>query len=144
MSPCTPPLDSCGHWPYNGARSYLAFHACCTAAINLKSKSVPLWLSIYSVCVALQWGFSWMWPNGVAWHRSECIANQNIAKSFHCVTLMMFTVLAVCTSVISMRGLGGVVGLMLPLALAAAVRVPYTTSPCSDLGQVVNLSLSVA
>ena len=35
-------------------------------------------------------------------------------------------------------------GLMLPLALAAAVRVPYTTSPCSDLGQVVNLSLSVA
>ena len=42
----------------------------------------------------------------------------------------------------SVRGLGGVVGLMLPLA--AAVRVPYTTSPCSDLGQVVNLSLSVA
>jgi len=42
------------------------------------------------------------------------------------------------------RGLGGVVGLMLPLALAAAVCVPYTTSPCSDLGQVVNLSLSVA
>ena len=43
-------------------------------------------------------------------------------------------------------GIGGVVGLMLPLALAAAVRVPYTTSPCSDLGQVVlvNLSLSVA
>ena len=27
------------------------------------------------------------------------------------------------------RGLGGVVGLKLPLALAAAVRVPYTTSP---------------
>ena len=43
-----------------------------------------------------------------------------------------------------LRGLGGVVGLMLPLALAAAVRVPYATSPCSDLGQVVNLSLSVA
>ena len=43
-----------------------------------------------------------------------------------------------------MRGLGGVVGLMLPLALAAAVRVLYTTSPWSDLGQVVNLSLSVA
>src|SRR6218665_2035853 len=43
-----------------------------------------------------------------------------------------------------LRGLGGVVGLMLLLALAAAVRVPYTTSPCSDLGQVVNLSLSVA
>jgi len=42
------------------------------------------------------------------------------------------------------RGLGGVVGLKLPVALAAAVRVPYTTSPCSDLGQVVNLSLSVA
>jgi len=41
-------------------------------------------------------------------------------------------------------GLGGVVGLMLPLALAAVVRVPYTTSPCSDLGQVVNPSLSVA
>ena len=40
--------------------------------------------------------------------------------------------------------LGGAVGLMLPLALAAAVRVPYTTSPGSDLGQVVNLSLSVA
>ena len=34
--------------------------------------------------------------------------------------------------------------LMLPLALVAAVRVPYTISPCSDLGQVVNLSLSVA
>jgi len=45
---------------------------------------------------------------------------------------------------IESRGLGGLVGLMLPLALAAAVRVPYTTSPCSDLGQVVNLSLSVA
>src|SRR6218665_428519 len=29
-------------------------------------------------------------------------------------------------------------------AIGAAVRVPYTTSPCSDLGQVVNLSLSVA
>src|SRR6218665_162086 len=43
-----------------------------------------------------------------------------------------------------LRGLGGVVGLTLPLALAAAVRVPYTTSQCSDLGQVVNLSLSVA
>ena len=42
------------------------------------------------------------------------------------------------------RGLGGVVGLMPPLALTAAFRVPYTTSPCSDLGQVVNLSLSVA
>src|SRR6218665_3280937 len=42
------------------------------------------------------------------------------------------------------KGLGGVVGLMLPLALVAAVRVPYTTSPCSDLGQVGNLSLSVA
>ena len=42
------------------------------------------------------------------------------------------------------RGIGGVVGLMLPLALAAEVRVSYTTSPCSDLGQVVNLSLSVA
>src|SRR6218665_3889612 len=40
--------------------------------------------------------------------------------------------------------LGRVVGLMLPLALAAAVRVPYTTLPWSDLGQVVNLSLSVA
>jgi|SRR6218665_733133 len=43
---------------------------------------------------------------------------------------------------LAMRGLGGVVGFM-PLALAAAVRVPYTASPCSDLGQVVNLSLSV-
>ena len=32
-------------------------------------------------------------------------------------------------------------GLMLPLALAAAVRVPYTTSPCNDLGHVVNLLL---
>src|SRR6218665_123516 len=41
------------------------------------------------------------------------------------------------------RWLDGVVGLKLPLALAAAVRVPYTTSPCSDLGQVVNLSWSV-
>ena len=30
---------------------------------------------------------------------------------------------------ISSRGLGGVVGLKLPLALAAAVHVPYTTSP---------------
>ena len=39
-------------------------------------------------------------------------------------------------------GLGGIVGLTLPMA--RAVRVPYTTSPCSDLGQVVNLSLSVA
>ena len=48
------------------------------------------------------------------------------------------------TSSVSTPKLGGVVGLMLPLALAAAVRVPYTTSPCSDLGQVVNLSLSAA
>jgi len=49
-----------------------------------------------------------------------------------------------CCHNIQTRGLGGVVGLMLPLALAAAVRVPYTTSPFSDFGQVVNLSLSVA
>src|SRR6218665_1886101 len=41
------------------------------------------------------------------------------------------------------RRLDGVVGLMLPLALATTVRVPYTTSSYSDLGQVVNLSLSV-
>ena len=31
------------------------------------------------------------------------------------------------------RGLGGVVGLMLPLALAAAVRVPYTTYRAATL-----------
>jgi len=36
--------------------------------------------------------------------------------------------------IILSRGLGGVVGFMLPLALAAAVRIPYITSPCSDLG----------
>ena len=36
----------------------------------------------------------------------------------------MFTI-----HVYNLRGLGGVVGLMLPLALAAVVRVPYTTSP---------------
>src|SRR6218665_1222300 len=39
-----------------------------------------------------------------------------------------------------LRGFGGVVGLMLPLALAAAVRVSFHTSPRRDLGQVVNLS----
>src|SRR6218665_1622910 len=47
-----------------------------------------------------------------------------------------------------MRGLGGVVVIdaaLLPLAHAAAVRVPYTLPHrCSDLGQVVSLSLSVA
>ena len=43
-----------------------------------------------------------------------------------------------------MRGLGGVVGLTLPMARAAAVRVPLYYLPSSELGQVVNLSLSVA
>ena len=41
-------------------------------------------------------------------------------------------------------GLGGVVGLTLPMACAdRGSRLVYYL-PCSDLGQVVNLSLSVA
>ena len=42
------------------------------------------------------------------------------------------------------RGLGGVVGLMLPMARADRGPHPVYYLPCSDLGQVVNLSLSVA
>ena len=44
----------------------------------------------------------------------------------------------------AMRGLGGVVGLMLPIACADCGSRPIYYLPCSDLGQVVNLSLSVA
>ena len=42
------------------------------------------------------------------------------------------------------RGLGGVVGLTLPMARADRGSRPVYYLPCSDLGQVVNLSLSVA
>src|SRR6218665_1956561 len=42
------------------------------------------------------------------------------------------------------RGLGGVVGLMRPMARADRGPRPVYYLPCSDLGQVVNLSLSVA
>src|SRR6218665_2031015 len=42
------------------------------------------------------------------------------------------------------RGLGGVVGLTLPMARANRGSRPVYYLPCSDLGQVVNLSLSVA
>ena len=41
-------------------------------------------------------------------------------------------------------GLGGVVGLTLPMARADRGSRPVYYLPCSDLGQVVNLSLSVA
>ena len=41
-------------------------------------------------------------------------------------------------------GLGGVVGLTLPMARADRGSRPVYYIPCSDLGQVVNLSLSVA
>jgi len=34
-----------------------------------------------------------------------------------------------------LRGLGGVVGLTLPMARAAAVRVPYTTYRAETLGK---------
>ena len=42
------------------------------------------------------------------------------------------------------EGLGGVVRLMLPMARADRDSRPVYYLPCSDLGQVVNLSLSVA
>ena len=42
------------------------------------------------------------------------------------------------------KGLGGIVGLTLPLARAERGSRPVHYLPCSDLGQVVNLSLSVA
>ena len=41
-------------------------------------------------------------------------------------------------------GLGGVVGLTLPMARADRGSRPVYYLPCSDLGQVINLSLSVA
>ena len=44
----------------------------------------------------------------------------------------------------STRGLGGVVGLTLPMARADRGSHPVYYRPCSDLGQIVNLSLSVA
>ena len=47
-------------------------------------------------------------------------------------------------SIIVMRGLGGVVGLTLPMAGADRGSRPVYYLPCSDLGQVVNISLSVA
>src|SRR6218665_289913 len=43
-----------------------------------------------------------------------------------------------------LRGLGGVVELMLPMARADRGSRPVYYLPCSDLGQVVNLSLSIA
>ena len=45
---------------------------------------------------------------------------------------------------IYLRGLGGVVGLTLPMARADRSSRPVYYLPWSDLGQVVNLSLSVA
>ena len=42
------------------------------------------------------------------------------------------------------RGFGGVVGLTLPMARADSGSRPVYYLPCSDLGQVVNLSLYVA
>ena len=42
------------------------------------------------------------------------------------------------------RGLGGVVGLTLPMARTDRGSCPVYYLPCSDLGQVGNLSLSVA
>ena len=42
------------------------------------------------------------------------------------------------------RGLGGLVGLTLPMARTDRGSRPVCYLPCSDLGQVVNLSLSVA
>ena len=45
---------------------------------------------------------------------------------------------------IQVWGLGGVVGLTLPMARADRGSRPVYYLPCSDLGQVVNLSLSVA
>ena len=47
-------------------------------------------------------------------------------------------------NVVLLRGLGGVVGLTLPMARADRGSRPAYYLPCSDLGQVVNLSLSVA
>ena len=48
------------------------------------------------------------------------------------------------SNISNMRGLGGVVGLTLPMARADRGSRPVYYLPCSDLGQVVNLSLSVA
>ena len=45
---------------------------------------------------------------------------------------------------ISLRGLGGVVRLTLPMTRVDRGSRPVYYLPCSDLGQVVNLSLSVA
>src|SRR6218665_2185023 len=44
---------------------------------------------------------------------------------------------------IPMGGLGGVVGLTLPMARADRGSRPVYYLPCSDLGQVVNLSFPV-
>src|SRR6218665_2715647 len=44
----------------------------------------------------------------------------------------------------TLRGRGGVVGLTLPMARADCGSCPVYYLPCTDLGQVVNLSLSVA
>ena len=48
------------------------------------------------------------------------------------------------TNRIILRGLGGVVGLTLPMARADGGSRPVYYLPSSDLGQVVNLSMSVA
>ena len=44
------------------------------------------------------------------------------------------------TSSYSIKGLGGVVGLTLPMVRADRGSRPVYYLPCSDLGQVVNLS----
>src|SRR6218665_3296698 len=49
-----------------------------------------------------------------------------------------------CFSLLYVYGLSGVVGLTLPMARADRGSRPVYYLPCSDLGQVVNLSLSVA
>jgi len=61
---------------------------------------------------------------------------QSVMRIFESVVII------ICDSIV--RGLGGVVGLTLPMAHADRGSGPVYYLPCSDLGQVVNLSLSVA
>src|SRR6218665_197626 len=61
-----------------------------------------------------------------------------------CVYVHMYTCIYIYACIYMLRGLGGVVGLTLPMARADRGSRPVHYLPCSDLGQVVNLSLSVA
>src|SRR6218665_1938455 len=85
--------------------------------------------------------FSSSRPRPCAVKASSC-ASRNLVSNQ--VSKQQLAELALAIGLIRPRGPGGVVGLTLPMARADRGSRPVNCLPRSDLGQVVNLSLSVA